>query len=104
MVGLNNVIQVFDLTVYCLLETFSLSFELSDRFSIRGSLVRIDFQRFLPVLETIYGFTQEPFSRLGIASRREIKVNRVPFLINGAIQIGPATFDLDIRFIYAPAT
>lgn len=34
VVGLDNVIQVFDLTVYCLLKIFSLIFELSDGFSI----------------------------------------------------------------------
>ena len=87
MVGLNNVIQVFDLTVYCLLKTFPFIFELSDSFSIRGGLIRIDFQRFIPILETMNGFPQKPLSRMGVASRREVKVNGVPFLIYGPIQI-----------------
>jgi hypothetical protein len=45
---------------------------------------------------------KQPFSCIGIAKRRQQKVNRGASRIGGSIEIAPATLHLHIRFVDAP--
>lgn len=70
MIGLNDVVQVFDLPVLQCLWAFALVFQLGDRYTIGRRPVGVNDLWLFPILQAIQGFAEKSHRCLGIAGRR----------------------------------
>ena len=85
------------------LRAFALGFELRDGAGIVRRLVGVDHLGQFPILQPSQRLSEEPLRRLGVAGRREVEIDRVPELVDRAVQIRPLAADLDVGLVDAPA-
>ncbi len=78
MVSLDNVVEVFHLSVAGVGGAFALFLQLAN------------------------GFTEKPLGGFRVAGLGQVKIEGVPVAVNGAIQIRPFALDLDVGLIHAP--
>src|SRR3954464_10785512 len=83
--------------------TLALLLQLGERRAVGRGLVGVDDARLLPILQAVQRLAEKALGRLGIARRREIEVDRVPELVDGAVEVGPAAPDLYVCLVDAPA-
>lgn len=102
VIGLDNVVQIFDLTVEGILGTFALRFQLANGRGIGRRLVRVDDMGFLPILQAIQRLAKKALRRLRAPGGREIEIDRFPVLVDRPIEIGPFAANLDVGLIDPP--
>src|SRR5215213_779156 len=103
VIGLDDVVEIFHLPMLRVLRTLALLLQLGERRAVGRGLVGVDDARLLPILQAVQRLAEKALGRLGIARRREIKVDRVPELVDGAIEIGPPAPHLHVCLVDAPA-
>ena len=103
MVGLDDVVQVLDLSMQRLLRAPALLLQLGQGSAIGRRLVGVDDPELLLVLQAVQCLAEEALGRCRVARRREVEVDRVPVLIDGPVQIGPLAADLHVGLVDAPA-
>ena len=102
MISLDNVVEVFHLSVVCFGGTFALFLQLANGVAVASRLVRVDHAGLLPFLASAQRLAQEPLGGVGIAGLRQVEVDGVATAVDRALQIRPFPFDLDVRFVHAP--
>src|SRR3954464_15349023 len=83
--------------------TLALLLQLGERRAVGRGLVGVDDARLLPILQAVQRLAEKALGRLGIARRREIEVDRVPELVDGAVEVSPPAPDLHVCLVDAPA-
>jgi hypothetical protein len=103
VVGLNDVVQVFDLTMNSVVGAFTFLFQLGEGRGVGRRLVSVDDGRLLPIFEALQRLAEKPLGCGGVARRREVEVYRVAAPVDSPIQIGPINTDFDGGLVDTPA-
>jgi len=96
MVGLEHVVQIFDLPMDGVLGACTLLLQFSNRRRVGRRLVRVDDVRQFPLLQALQRFAEEALGCRGAACWRKVEVDRVAELVDCPIEIGPLASDLDV--------
>ena len=103
VVGLDDVVEVLHLPVPRLCRAFALGLELRDGSGTGRRLVGVEHLGLLPLLQSSQRLAEESLRRLGVARRREVEVDRVPELVERAVQVRPLAAHLDVGLVNSPA-
>ena len=104
MISLENVVQVFHLTVLHRLRADSLRLQLGDRLGQGGCFIGVDHSGIPGCRIRSQRLGQETLGRRDIALRREIKVQGLPTGGDRPVEIAPPAADPDIGLIHPPGT
>ena len=99
MIGFDNVLQVFDLSLHCRRWASAFLFQGGHSGAIGRRLIGIEHTRGYPSVHPVESFAQEPFRRCDRASGGEIKINCLPVFINSSVERRPCAFDFQVGLI-----
>jgi hypothetical protein len=99
MVGFDDIVQIFDLPMPRFLQAFAFGLQFRDRDPVGRRFVGVDDLRLFPGLQAVERFAEEALRRLGVPSRREIEVDRVSFLVERPVQIGPFAAKVQLSLV-----
>jgi len=85
VVGLDDIVQIFDLPVLHILEAFAFCLQFRDGGPIGRRLVGIDLQRLLTVFQPLKRLAEKAFGDFSIARWGEIKIDSSSVLVDGAL-------------------
>jgi len=98
MMAFNNVISVFNLSVFNVRRTSAFKIEQSQRTAINGRFIRVDESRALPLPHIVDKFTQEPVCSFAVTAGGEIKIDSSTSAVDGLVKVSPAAINLHRMF------
>ena len=69
MVGLNDIVQILDLSIHRLFGAFAFRLQFRDGNGVGRCLVRVDDFRLLPILQPVQHLAEKTFCRFGVPGR-----------------------------------
>jgi hypothetical protein len=84
VVGLDDVVQILDLSVLCVPRAFAFGFQFGERGGIGRRLVGVDDLGLFPILQPLERLGQKTLRRRRVPRRREIEIDRVAQLVDSS--------------------
>ena len=103
MASLDNVVEVFHLSVVGVGGAFALLLQLANGLAMAARLVGVDHVGLVPGFAAAQGFAGKPLGGFRVAVLGLVEIDGVPVAVNGAIQIRPFALDLDDAISAVPS-
>ena len=103
MVGFDDVVQILDLPVLCVLRALAFGLQLGESGGIGRRFVGVDDLRLFPILRPPESLGKETLRRHRVPRRREIEIERVAQLVDSSVEVRPLAADLHVGLVDPPA-
>src|SRR6516164_1778290 len=103
VVGLDDVVQILDLPVLCVLWALAFGLQPGESGGIGRRLVGVDDLRLFPILQPSESLGKKTLRRHRVPRRGEIEIDRVAQLVDGSVEIRPLAAGLHVSLVDPPA-
>jgi hypothetical protein len=97
VVGLDDVVQILDLLVLCVLRALAFGLQLGESGGIGRRLVGVDDLRLFPILQPPESLGKKTLRRRRVPRRGEIVIDRVAQLVDSSVEVRPICRGLSRR-------